>query len=56
MARGATIRRQLINIAGRPARSGRDQITWHLPRDWPWADAWQAAFEATHRPPGTRAA
>lgn len=51
LARGATIRAQLINVAARPARRGRDEITWHLPRDWPWADAWLAAFDATHRPP-----
>ena len=56
VARGATIRRQLINIAARPARSGRDQITWHLPADWPWANAWTSAFDATHRPPDPRAA
>lgn len=30
VARGATIRTELIQVAGRPARSGRDHITWHL--------------------------
>ncbi|HEX6404623.1 MAG TPA: IS1380 family transposase [Pseudonocardiaceae bacterium] len=50
-ARGATIRTELIHLAGRPARTGRDQITWHLPTEWPWRDAWLGAFEATHRGP-----
>jgi Transposase DDE domain group 1 len=51
VARGATIRAELIQFAGRPARSGRDTITWHLPEAWPWQDAWLSAFDATHRPP-----
>ena len=38
---------ELIQIAGRPARSGRGQITWHLPEAWPWQAAWHGAFEAT---------
>src|SRR5262249_22323339 len=56
VVRGQTIRTELIQIAARPARSGRDQITWHLPAQWPWQDPWQGAFEATHRPPPTQAA
>jgi Transposase DDE domain group 1 len=56
MARGATIRTQLINVAARPARSGRDTITWHLPRDWPWEQHWLNAFHATHRGPPALAA
>jgi len=55
-ARGATIRHELIHVAARPARSGRDQITWHLPTNWPWQDAWTGAFHATHRAPPARAA
>ena len=55
-ARGATIRAELIQVAGRPARSGRDTITWHLPEAWPWQDAWLSAFNATHRPPPALAA
>ena len=51
MARGATIRREIIAVAARPARSGRDTITWRLPQDWPWRDAWHGAFNATHRVP-----
>jgi hypothetical protein len=56
LARGATIRAELIQVAGRPARSGRDTITWHLPEAWPWQDAWLSAFDATHRPPPALAA
>lgn len=47
-ARGATIRADLINIAARPARTGRGHLTWHLPTDWPHQRAWLAAFDATH--------
>ena len=56
LARGATIRTQLINVAARPARSGRNTITWHLPRHWPWEQAWLNAFHATHRAPPALAA
>lgn len=34
-ARGATIRTELICVAGRPTHSGRDTLTWHLPEAWP---------------------
>ncbi|ETZ96470.1 putative tnpC protein [Mycobacterium kansasii 732] len=54
--RGATIRTQLINVAAPPARAGRDTITWHLPRDWPWEQHWLNAFHATHRGPPALAA
>jgi Transposase DDE domain group 1 len=56
VARGATIRHELICLAARPARGGRDTLTWHLPEHWPWADAWLGAFAATHRGPPTLAA
>jgi hypothetical protein len=56
VARGATIRTELICVAARPARSGRDHITWHLPEAWPWQDAWHGAFQATHRGPPALAA
>lgn len=55
-ARGATIRTELIHVAARPARTGRDQITWHLPQHWPWQHAWHGAFNATHRAPPVPAA
>ena len=56
VARGATIRAELVQVAARPARSGRDTITWHLPENWPWQDAWLSAFDATHRAPPAAAA
>ena len=55
-ARGTTIRAELVQVAARPARSGRDTITWHLPENWPWQHAWLNAFDATHRPPPAQAA
>jgi hypothetical protein len=56
VARGATIRAELLQVAARPARSGRDSITWHLPQNWPWQDAWHGMFDATHRAPPAAAA
>jgi hypothetical protein len=55
-ARGASIRADLIDVAARPARTGRGQITWHLPTGWHHEAAWMNAFQATHRPPPARAA
>lgn len=49
-ARTGTIRRQLVLIPARVARSAR-KITLHLPRDWPWQPAWQTLFTTTHAPP-----
>jgi hypothetical protein len=54
-ARWATLRSQLINVPARVARSAR-RLTMHLPRDWPWADAWQALFDAATDPPTIAAA
>lgn len=56
VARGATIRAELVQVAARPARRGRDTITWHLPENWPWQHAWLNAFDAIHRAPPTAAA
>jgi hypothetical protein len=56
VARGATIRAELVQVAARPARSGRDTLTWHLPENWPWQDALLNAFDATHRGPPVAAA
>jgi hypothetical protein len=50
-ARGATLRRQLINVPARLARHGRGHITLHLPEHWPWADAWINAFDVAHAQP-----
>jgi hypothetical protein len=49
-ARAATIRRHLINLAGRIARHARG-VTIHLPEHWPWQHPWWRLFTATHSPP-----
>jgi hypothetical protein len=49
-ARPATIRRHLINFAGRIARHARG-VTIHLPEYWPWQHPWTRLFRATHAPP-----
>jgi hypothetical protein len=48
-ATGATIRRHLITVPARLARSAR-RVTLHLPTDWPWADDWMQLFDALHAP------
>ena len=48
-ARSGTLRRHLITVPARIAHRGRDQIILHLPEHWPWSDAWDGLFEATHR-------
>jgi len=55
-ARGATLRRELINLPARVAHRGRDRMILHLPQDWPWRDGFEGVFDATHRAPPTRAA
>jgi len=42
-ARGATLRRKIVNIPARLARPQRKPIL-HLPSHWPWADAWLALW------------
>ena len=49
-ARPATIRRHLINLAGRIARHARG-VTIHLPEHSPWQHPWARLFTATHGPP-----
>jgi hypothetical protein len=49
-ARAATVRRHLINVAGRIARHART-ILIHLPEHWPWQHAWRRLFAAVHAPP-----
>ena len=39
----ATIRRQLIAVPARLARSAR-RLVLHLPTDWPWQDGGDALF------------
>jgi len=46
----ATIRRQLIAVPGRLAKSAR-RLVIHLPRDWPWQDSWEGLFNAACGPP-----
>jgi len=55
-ARGATLRRELINLPARVAHRGRDRMILHLPQDWPWRDGFEGVFDATHRAPPARAA
>ena len=45
-----TIRRRLISVPARIARSAR-HVTLHLPREWPWREAWQSMFHRTCGPP-----
>jgi hypothetical protein len=51
----ATIRRKLITVPARVATSAR-RITLHLPRAWPWEDAWRALFDRVSDPPSAPAA
>lgn len=48
----ATIRAQLINIPARIARSAR-RLRLHLPKHWPWENAWTQLFTSTCGPPAT---
>ena len=55
-ARGATLRRDLINVAARTARHGRGHLTLHLPQSWHREQEWVNLFEATCRPPPAQVA
>ena len=50
-ARGATLRRDLIDVAARTARHGRGEITLHLPEGWHREQDWMNLFEAACGPP-----
>ena len=50
-ARGATIRRELIDVAARTARRGRGHITLHLPEGWHREHEWLTLFTAACGPP-----
>jgi Transposase DDE domain group 1 len=54
-ARGATLRRDLIDVAARTARHGRGQLTLHLPEEWHRQTEWMNLFEAATGPPATAA-
>jgi hypothetical protein len=54
-ARGATLRRDLIDVAARTARHGRGHITLHLPEGWHREQQWMTLFEAACGPPAATA-
>jgi hypothetical protein len=54
-ARAATIRRDLITVAGRTARHGRGSLTLHLPEGWHRDREWLNLFEAACGPPAAAA-
>jgi hypothetical protein len=55
-ATGATLRRDLIDVAARTARHGRGEITLHLSEGWHRETEWLNLFEAACRPPPAQAA
>jgi hypothetical protein len=50
-ARGATIRRDLIDVAARTARHGRGHVTLHLPEAWHRENEWMTLLTAACGPP-----
>jgi hypothetical protein len=54
VARGATLRRQIVNVPARLARPQRRRVL-HLPAHWPWAnhwiDLWHNVFPTAPGPP-----
>jgi Transposase DDE domain group 1 len=54
-ARGATLRRDLIDVAARTARHGRGHLTLHLPEGWHRDQEWMNLFEAACGPPAAAA-
>jgi hypothetical protein len=54
-ARGATIRRDLIDVAARLARHGRGHITMHLPEGWHREHEWMNLLAAACGPPAAPA-
>ena len=54
-ARGATLRRDLIDVAARTARHGHGHITVHLPGGWHRQAEWMNLFEAACGPPAKAA-
>ena len=54
VARGATLRRQIVTVPARLARPQRRGML-HLPAHWPWADPWirlwHAVFDSGPAPP-----
>jgi hypothetical protein len=56
VARGATLRRQVVTVPARLARPQRRRVL-HLPAHWPWARPWTTLYNAvfTTAPPPTAA-
>jgi hypothetical protein len=54
-ARGATLRRDFIDVAARITRHGRGHITVHLPDGWHRQTEWMNLFEAATGPPAAAA-
>jgi Transposase DDE domain group 1 len=54
-ARGATLRRDLIDVAARTARHGHGHLTLHLPAGWHRDHEWMNLFENACGPPATAA-
>ncbi len=50
-ARAATIRRTIIAVPARLARTAR-RLLMHLPRHWPWSAAWTNLWHVATGPPG----
>jgi hypothetical protein len=49
VARGATLRRQVVNVPARLARPQRRRVL-HLPAHWPWAQHWNALWINVYSP------
>jgi hypothetical protein len=49
-ALGATIRRDLIDVAARIAQHGHGHVTLHLPEDWHREHEWLTLFAAAGGP------
>jgi hypothetical protein len=54
-ARAATIRRDLIAVAARTARTGRGHLTLHLPGSWHREQEWLNLWDAACGPPAAAA-
>jgi Transposase DDE domain group 1 len=55
VARGATLRRQIVNVPARVAAPQRRKVI-HLPAHWPWAEQWKTLWNGVFRatgPPAT---
>jgi hypothetical protein len=55
-ARASTIRRDLIAVPARIARTGHADLTCHLPAGWPSENAFTNMFDRVHAPPEPAAA